>query len=58
MEADAERLPEKVADLPQPIVMSIVEMLHFMRAKTRGKVEFTFSEGALVLMSREQQKYP
>jgi hypothetical protein len=58
LDAEAEKLPERIADLPVPIVMSVVEMLRFMRAKTRGRLEFTFSEGALVLMSREQQKYP
>ena len=58
MDGEAGRLPERVADLPQPIVAIIVEALRFMREKKRGKLEFSCSEGTFTLMAREQEKFP
>jgi hypothetical protein len=55
---EVERLPERVADLPQPIVAMVVEALQFMREKKHGKLEFSCAEGTFTLMAREQQKFP
>jgi hypothetical protein len=56
--AEVGRLPERVADLPQPIIAIVVEALRFMREKQHGKLEFSCADGAFTLMAREQQRFP
>jgi hypothetical protein len=58
LEGEAGRLPERVADLPQPIVAMVVEAFQFMREKKHGRLEFSCADGTFTLMSREQQRFP
>ena len=58
MNGEVDRLPDRVADLPQPIVAIVVEAFRFMREKQHGRLEFSCADGVFTLMSREQQKFP
>lgn len=51
-------LPERIEELPQPVVAIVVEALRFMREKQHGKLEFSCADGTFTLMAREQRKFP